>query len=116
MLTTIFHDLRYSVRALLKHRTFTIAALLTLALGIGINTSIFTLLYSVAIRPLPVKNPERVVNLYQILEGESSRQVQGNVALLSYPEYVNYRDRVPSMSGLAASADVKLYLGGNNVE
>ncbi len=116
MLTSTFHDLRFSLRSLLKHRTFTVAALLTLALGIGINTSIFTLLYSVAIRPLPVKNPERVVNVYQILEGEFSRQVQGNVALLSYPEYLNYRNRVAGLSGLAGSADVKLYLGGNNVE
>src|ERR1044072_1430693 len=107
MLTTIFHDLRYSVRALLKHRNFTVAALLTLALGIGINTSIFTLLYSVAFRPLPGKNPDRVVNGYQSLEGEYSRQVQGTVALLSYPEYLNYRDRVGGLSGLAASADAK---------
>lgn len=116
MLTSIFHDLRYSLRVLVKHRTFTAAALLTLALGIGINTSIFTVLYSVAFRPLPVKNPERVVNVYQILNGEYSRQVEGNVAMLSYPEYVNYRDRVADLSGLAASADVKLYLGGNSVE
>jgi putative ABC transport system permease protein len=116
MLTSTFHDLRYSLRALIKHRTFTLAALLTLALGIGINTSIFTLLYSVAFRPLPVKDPDRVVNVYQILGGEFSRQVEGNVALLSYPEYLNYRDRVAGLSGLAASADVKLYLGGNNVE
>src|SRR5829696_8525526 len=116
MLTSTFHDLRYSLRSLIKHRTFTAAALLTLALGIGINTSIFTLLYSIAFRPLPVNDPDRVVNVYQILEGEFSRQVQGNVALLSYPEYLNYRDRVAGVSGLAASADVKLYLGGNNVE
>lgn len=116
MLTSTFHDLRYSLRALLKHRNFTAAALLTLALGIGINTSIFTLLYSVAFRPLPVKNPDRVVNVYQILEGEYSRQVEGNVAMLSYPEYLNYRDRAAGVSGLAASADLKLYLGANNVE
>jgi predicted permease len=116
VLTSIFHDLRYALRSLLKHRNFTAAALLTLALGIGINTSIFTLLYSVAFRPLPVKNPDRVVNVYQTLEGEYSRQVEGNVALLSYPEYLNYRDRVASASSLAASADVRLYLGGNNVE
>ena len=116
MLTNIFRDLRYSFRALLKHRNFTAAALLTLALGIGINTSIFTLLYSVAFRPLPVKDPDRVVSVYQILDGEFSRQVEGNVALLSYPEYLNYRDRVTGLSGLAASADAKLYLGGNNVE
>ena len=116
MLTSTFQDLRYALRALLKHRNFTAAALLTLALGIGINTSIFTLLYSVAFRPLPVKNPDRVVNVYQTLEGEFSRQVEGSVELLSYPEYLNYRDRVAGVSGLAASADVKLYLGGNNVE
>lgn len=116
MLTSTVHDLRYSLRALLKHRNFTVAALLTLALGIGINTSIFTLLYSVAFRPLPVKDPDRVVNVYQILGGEFSRQVEGNVALLSYPEYLNYRDRVGGLSGLAASADAKLYLGGGNVE
>jgi predicted permease len=116
MLTSIFHDLRYSLRTLVKHRTFTAAALLTLALGIGINTSIFTLLYSVAFRPLPVRDPDRVVNVYQILDGEFSRQVEGNVALLSYPEYLNYRDRIASRAGLAASADVKLYLGGNAVE
>ena len=116
MLTTTLHDLRYSFRALLKNRNFTVAALVTLALGIGINTSIFTLLYSVAFRPLPVKDPNHVVNVYQILDGEYSRQVQGNVALLSYPEYLNYRDRVAGLSGLAASADVKLYLGGNSVE
>src|SRR5919106_1034466 len=116
MLISTFHDLRYALRALLKHRNFTVAALLTLALGIGINTSIFTLLYSVAFRPLPVKDPDRVVNVYQILEGDFSREVEGNVALLSYPEYVNYRDRVSGLSGLAASADARMYLGGNKVE
>lgn len=116
MLTSTIHDLRYAFRALLKHRNFTVTALLTLALGIGINTSIFTLLYSVAFRELPVKNPERVVNVYQTLEGEFDRQVEGNVSLLSYPEYQNYRDRVTGVSGLAASADMNLYLGGSNVE
>jgi predicted permease len=116
LLINTFHDLRFSLRAFLKHRNFTAAALLTLALGIGINTSIFTLLYSVAFRPLPVKDPDRVVNVYQILDGEFSRQVEGNVALLSYPEYLNYRDRVTGLSGLAASADANLYLGGSNVE
>jgi predicted permease len=116
MLSSTFQDLRYGLRALLKHRNFTAAALLTLALGIGINTSIFTLLYSVAFRPLAVKDPDRVVNVYQSLEGEYSRQVEGSVELLSYPEYLNYRDGVAGAAGLMASSDVKLYLGGNNVE
>jgi predicted permease len=116
MLTTIFNDLRYAFRSLLKHRNFTVAALLTLALGIGLNTSIFTLLYSVAVRELPVKDPGSVVNVYQSFTGDVSREVEGNVALLSYPEYLNYRDRVKGVSGLAASSDLSLYLGGNNVD
>jgi len=113
---SIFHDLRYASRSLLKHRNFALAALLTLALGIGINTSIFTLLYSLAFRELPVKNPERVVNVYQRFEGEFSREVEGSPSFASYTEYLNYRDRVSGLAGLAASSDVKLYLGGNNVE
>ena len=116
MLTSTFQDLRYAFRALLKHRNFTVAALLTLALGIGINTSIFSLLYSLAFRELPVKNAERVVSVYQTLEGEYDRQVEGNASLLSYPEYVSYRDRVTGLSGLAASKDMNLYLDANNVE
>ena len=112
----IFHDLRYAFRSLLKHRNFTVAALLTLALGIGINTSIFTLLYSLAFRQLPVKNPERVVNVYQRFEGEYSREVEGSPSLSSYPEYLNYRNRVEGKADLVASSDLKLNLGGNTVE
>ena len=115
MLNT-FHDLRYAFRSLLKHRNFTVAALLTLALGIGINTCIFTLLYSLAFRPLPVKNPERVVNVYQRFEGEYSREVEGSPSFFSYPEYLNYRDGVNGLSGLTASYELKLYLGGDKVE
>src|ERR1044071_4225972 len=115
MLNT-FHDLRFAFRSLLKHRNFTIAALLTLALGIGINTSIFTLLYSLAFRQLPVKNPSQVVNVYQRMEGEYAREVEGSPSFSSYPEYLNYRDRVQGLAGLAASSDVTLNLGGNPVE
>jgi len=112
----IFHDLRYAFRSLLKHRNFATAALLTLALGIGINTSIFTLLYSLAFRELPVKHAERVVNVYQRFEGEFSREVEGSPSFSSYPEYLNYRDRVHGLAGLAASSNLKLNLGGNPVE
>src|SRR5687768_4153049 len=116
MLNSTVQDLRYALRTLLKNRNFTAAALLTLALGIGINTGIFTLLYSLAFRPLPVKDPESVVSVYQTFEGEFSREVQGSPEMLSYPEYLNYRDRVAGFSGLVASADIGLYLGGDNAE
>src|SRR5215212_9474971 len=108
MLTSTFHDVRYALRSLLKHRNFTVAALLTLALGIGINTAIFTLLYSLAFRDLPVKNTESIVNVYQRFEGDFDREVEGNLSLFSYPEYLNYRDRVDGVSGLLASSDLKL--------
>ena len=98
----IFHDLRFAFRSLRKHRNFTLAALVTLALGIGINTSIFTLLYSLAFRELPVKNAERVVNVHQRFEGEYSREVQGSPSLFSYPEYLNYLDHRRSFSALIA--------------
>ncbi len=111
MLTSTFQDLRFAFRSLLKHRNFTTAALLTLALGIGINTSIFTLLYSVAFRPLAVKDPDRVVNVYQTLEGEFSRQVEGSVELLSYPEYLNYRDGVAAVSGSGGLVGCKIVSG-----
>jgi predicted permease len=116
MLNTTLQDLRYALRALLKHRNFTAAALVTLALGIGVNTGIFTLLYSLAFRPLPVKDPDSVVSVFQTFEGEFSRHVEGNVELFSYPEYLNYRDRVTGFSGLIASADIGLHPGGDNAE
>jgi len=100
----IFHDLRYAFRSLLKHRNFAVATLLTLALGIGINTSIFTLLYSLAFREFPVKNPERVVNVYQRFEGEYSREVEGSPSLSSFPEYLNYRNRVAGKADLIVMA------------
>ena len=90
---TLWQDLRYGARMLLRNTIFTVVAALTLALGIGVNTTIFTLFYSVALRPLPVKDPEGVVNVYQTFTGENSRRVSGNRYLLSYPEYVNYRDQ-----------------------
>ncbi len=92
----------------MKHPGFAAVAILTLALGIGVNTSIFTLLYSVALRPLPVKDPAEIVNVYQTFEGGASREVAGNIVLLSYPEYLNYRDKSHAFSGLTAYAEVTL--------
>ncbi|MBZ5495562.1 MAG: ABC transporter permease [Acidobacteriia bacterium] len=65
-------DLRYSIRTLAKTRGFTSAALLVLALGIGINTAIFSIVNVVFFLPLPVKSPEEVVYLYQIPRSDAS--------------------------------------------
>ncbi|HEY9232607.1 MAG TPA: hypothetical protein VIS78_10675, partial [Blastocatellia bacterium] len=66
---TLLQDLRYGARMLRRNPGFSITAILTLAVGLGVSSSIFTLLYSAVLRPLPVKQPERVVNIYQTIEG-----------------------------------------------
>jgi predicted permease len=97
-------DLRYAVRTLRMSPAFTIIAALSLALGIGANTAIFSLIHALLLRPLPgVHAPEQLVAL-----GDPSRTgslSQGNVRtdLFSYPLYEQMRDHNQSFSGLAAS-------------
>src|SRR5437016_4332315 len=110
------NDLRFAFRQLLKSPGFTAVAVLTLALGIGVNTSVFTLFYSVAMRPLPVKEPEAIVNVYVDFTGKFSREVHGSRYMVSYPEYVNYRDKVGAFSGFVAYAEVGMTLSGTENE
>src|SRR5262245_38627601 len=112
----MFQDLRYGVRMLLKNPGFTVVAGLTLALGIGVNTALFTLFNAVALRPLPVKDPDHVVKVYRKERGDSSLGISGSSSSLSYPEYTAHRDNTQSFAGLTAYADASLTLSGAEAE
>ena len=107
----MFQDLRFGVRMLLKNPGFTVVAALTLALGIGMNTALFSLFNAFALRPLPVKDPDQIVKVYRKELGEASRDVSGSRSMFSYPEYTGHRDNSRSFSGLTAYADTSLTLG-----
>lgn len=101
----LIRDLHYALRTLRSNPGFTAVAVMALALGIGVNTSIFSLYNALALRPLPVKDPGRVARLYRTTRGESGANV------FSYPEYKDYRDDNPVLSGLAAWTWTGLSMG-----
>ena len=111
-------DVRYGVRALRRSPTFTIVAILTLTIGVGVNTSIFSLIYALAIRPLPIKDASSLASVYQ--ESRATRQhprgIEGSPSFVSYPEYANYRDANHVFSGLAAYAETALSLSSASPE
>ncbi|MBO0862938.1 MAG: ABC transporter permease, partial [Chloracidobacterium sp.] len=93
---TLWQDLRYGARMLWRNPGFTLVAILTLALGIGANTAIFSFINSLFLRPLAIANPEQVMRLY----AEDSRGRRFDV--FSYPNYADLRDRNQTLQALAA--------------
>lgn len=91
---TFWQDLRYAIRTFIKAPGFTIIAVLSIALGIGANTSIFTMVNAVLFKPMPVPHPEQLVALYTT---EPSSRYPGE---FSYPDYRDYRDNNDVFSDL----------------
>ena len=99
---TCWQDLRFAGRILRKSPGFTVVAVLTLALGIGANTAIFTLVHAILLKSLPVSHPEQLYNLGDDQECCAIGGSQDSFSLFSYPLYKDVRDHTPEFSDVAA--------------
>jgi len=107
-LERLWQDARYAVRSLRRSFGFTLLALAALALGIGLTTAMFTVLYSVIIRPLPFPDPDRLVTLWE----KSPRSGRQNV--VSILNFRAWRERARSFDSMAAyNQGPKNLLGGD---
>src|SRR5438874_10839186 len=95
-MNTLWQDLRYGARMLLKKPGFTLIAVLTLALGIGANTAIFSVVNAVLLRPLPFAEPERLIWLGGWVGNDKEQGV-------TPADFLDYREQCQSFAHLAAS-------------
>jgi len=106
---TLLNDLRYGAKKLWKSKAVTVIAVISLAIGIGANSAIFSLLNSIVLRPRPVSRPDELVELYV---GEGNQPYHST----SYPSYLDLRDRNEVLTGLAAYSIQQFRLGDQEVE
>jgi hypothetical protein len=108
-MSAFLHDLRYAIRILLKNPGFTLVAVVTLALGIGANTALFSVIDAVLLRPLPFHEPARLVAVRSVdpknPDGEGS---------ISYPAFLDWREQSHSFEGMAVwNTNNFTYTGGD---
>ncbi len=104
-LDTIERDVRLTARSMRRTPGFTLVIILTLALGIGANASIYSLIDAVLARKLPVRNPDALVIVGDPASVDSREHGTPNGALFSYPLYADVRDHARAFNGLAAVGD-----------
>jgi hypothetical protein len=96
-MNTLLHDLRYGLRMLTKNPGFTAVAVLTLALGIGANTAIFSVVYGVLLRPLPYPKPNQIVDLREV-------NAKGGRMNFADPNFEDVRSQSHAFEGVAEYA------------
>jgi putative ABC transport system permease protein len=97
-------DLRFALRMILAHRWFSLAVVVTLALGIGLNTMVFTLINAALFKPVPVPGGSRLVAVVTRTPGDNDRR-------LSYPDLLDYRTQARSFAALEGASDQEGVLG-----
>ncbi len=106
---TLLQDIRFGLRQLLKRPIFTALAIISMALGIGANTAIFSLVDTVLLRPLPVREPSKLIAV------DGTQPNGTDFTLQSFPNYKDYRERSRSFEGLLAYRFVVASLSHNGV-
>src|SRR5918911_3523590 len=101
----LLQDVRYGARVLLKNPGFTAVAVLSLALGIGANTAIFSMVNALLLRPLPFENSQQLVLVY-------SSNSSGQRDYVSYPDLLDWRSQSQSFEGLAGFVSQSVNLTG----
>ena len=104
---TLAQDVRYGTRVLLKHKAFTLIAVSTLALGIGANSAIFSVVNELLLRPLPYQDPDRIVMLWEVSPGGRHQNTT------SRANFRAWRAQSTSYEDMAAFSDQRLTLTGN---
>ncbi len=104
---SFLQDIRYGARSLLKSSRFTLAAALTLGLGIGANTAMYSVIHSVLLKPWPFKDPERLLLV-------SQRQANGNQNLFSTQDFLAWKQQGGLLAKIAAHVNWEYNLSSTN--
>jgi putative ABC transport system permease protein len=104
---TLLHDIRYGLRTMRKTPGFTAVAVIALALGIGANTAIFSVVNALLLKPLPYKDAQRLVMIWHTYP-----QLKLDQAAVSAPSYIEYRDMTSSFEEVATATEWKVNLTG----
>src|ERR1700680_193539 len=104
-------DLRFALRMLAKSPGFTAIAILTLALGIGANTAIFSVVNALLLKPLPFPGPQQLVAFG--MTNTRQKGTQDNLGSLSYPDFFDFRSQNRTLSSIAIYRDEAFALTGD---
>jgi putative ABC transport system permease protein len=106
MMHTLFADIRLALRTLAKNRGFAAAALLTIALGVGANAAVFSLVNATLIRPLPFTEPDRLVAVF-----ETARRTEVERRAVSYPNFLDWQREARSFEAMSVLMATRLTVG-----